>query len=89
MTYLSRCSVGSALPFFSRPPDVCSQTRLDRTPAAPGTIPHNKDVVQTILNLKDFKSVSGEIHIDAEGNIRTKPKLAVIKDGKTVLVEEE
>ncbi len=46
-------------------------------------IPNNKEVVKTILNLKNFKSATGKIYVDEEGNIHTYPEISVIKNGKT------
>lgn len=60
----------------------------ESTPTPEKTLPDNKMVVQTLLNMTDFDSVTGDIYIDKEGNIHTQPHLAVIQNGKSVLIEE-
>lgn len=57
-------------------------------PREKGKIPDNEDVVQRMLNNFSFKSVTGKINIDKDGNIHTQPVVKVIKDGKPVTIND-
>jgi ABC-type branched-subunit amino acid transport system substrate-binding protein len=52
------------------------------------TIPNNTNVANTILNMDDLPTSGGEVNIDEEGNVHTHANLSIIKDGKSVRLEE-
>jgi branched-chain amino acid transport system substrate-binding protein len=52
-------------------------------------IPYNEDVVQTILQNKNFKSILGKVKIDSEGIVHSIPTLKKVIDGKIVLEESK
>jgi branched-chain amino acid transport system substrate-binding protein len=58
----------------------------ETTPTKSNT-PKNDDVVGTLTKMKKFKSVTGDIYIDIDGNIHTKPEIRIIKKGKPEVVE--
>lgn len=53
------------------------------------TIPSNEDVVKTILESKDFKSILGKIRIDGEGIVHSIPTLRKVINGSIELVEDK
>lgn len=60
---------------------------FEKSPSTPGSKPLNEDVVKTMLNNKDFKSVLANINIDAEGNIDSPSVLKKIINGTPVSVQ--
>ncbi|MDD3669031.1 MAG: ABC transporter substrate-binding protein [Alphaproteobacteria bacterium] len=61
----------------------------EKTPVREGhLIPANEDVAQTILNLKNIRSVMGDVRMDADGNIHVQPVLRKIKNGKVVGIDD-
>lgn len=56
----------------------------ENAPQIETSLPNNQDVVETILNLKDFQSITGDVYIDQDGNIHASPSVAIIKNNKII-----
>ena len=61
---------------------------FEKTDVAEGSVPTNKDVAQTILDMESRTDSTGKIYIDKEGNIHSNATLNIIKNGQPVLLEE-
>ncbi|MFI3242242.1 MAG: ABC transporter substrate-binding protein [Alphaproteobacteria bacterium] len=51
-------------------------------------IPNNEDVVKTLQNIKEWNGAMGQVTIDSEGVIRSKPDLYIMKNAEPFLLEK-
>ena len=61
----------------------------ENTPTKNGNLkPSNEDVINTILELKEFNGAMGKVEIDKDGIIQSKASVKTIIDGKVEMLEE-
>jgi len=61
---------------------------FENAEAKSGGIPTSEEVLQYMKNMKTWQGAVGEVTFEKDGLINSDPKLAIIKDGKTTLLEE-
>jgi len=61
---------------------------FENSPAEDGKVPTSEAVKDYIRGLKEWNGASGELTFREDGHIDSKPKLAIVKNGKIEILEE-